>query len=164
MSEKIKELIAALEGDPRPEELEYLITQVIVEALRQRRKDIADQLGPIDLRTMRDGGTYGPFQDFKSDQELDVNKHLALGLARLLDVPPTDAKRLSGTVFSPTAARRMETYFGRTGLGQTKFAVKVGCSEKTLRNFRKTGKVRSDILAEIAQAMHTTPEELLRSE
>jgi hypothetical protein len=48
--------------------------------------------------------------------------------------------------------------------GQTAFASKVGCSEKTLRNFRRTGKVRRSILVEIAQAMGTTPEELVRLE
>jgi hypothetical protein len=164
MSERIREMISKLEGDPRPMELENLITQVIIEAHGQRRQDIAGQLGRIELRTVMNGGTYGPFEDFKSFQELESIKQLTLGLAGLLDVPQTDIKRLSATVTSPIAARRMERYLGLHNLGQNEFAVKVGCSEKTLRNFRKTGKIRRGILAEIAQAMHTTPEELLKPE
>ena len=61
-------------------------------------------------------------------------------------------------------ARRMERYLELHNLGQNEFAIRVGCSEKTLRNFRKTGRIRRVILTEIAQAMHTTPEELLKPE
>lgn len=164
MSEIIRELISKLERDSRPAELEPLITQVIIEAHRQRRQDIAVQLGSIELRIMMGGGIYGPFQDFKSDQELESIKQLTLGLARLLDVPQTDTKRLSGTITSSIAARRMEGYLELHNLGQNELALQVGRSEKTLRNFRKTGKVRRGILAEIAQAMHTTAEELLKPE
>jgi hypothetical protein len=60
--------------------------------------------------------------------------------------------------------RLMEAHIELHNHGQTAFASKVGCSEKTLRNFRRTGKVRRSILVEIAQAMGTTPEELLKPE
>ena len=164
MSDRIRELISKLEGELRPPQLESLMPQVIIEAHRQRRKDIADQLSRIELRTVRDGGSFGPFEDFKRDEEFDSIKELTLGLARLLDVAPPVTKRLSTTVASPIAARRMERYLERHSLGQNEFARRVGRSEKTLRNFRKTGKVRRGILAEIAQAMQTTPEELLKPE
>jgi hypothetical protein len=164
MSERIREMISKLQEDPRPAELENLITLVIIEACGQRRQDIAGQLGRIELRTVMNGGTYGPFEDFKSFQELESIKQLTLGLAGLLDVPQTGTKHLSATVTSPIAARRMERYLELYNLGQNEFAIRVGCSEKTLRNFRKTGRVRRVILAEIAQAMHTTPEELLKPE
>jgi hypothetical protein len=164
MSERIGELISKLEGDPKPKELESLINQVIIEAHRLRRTDIAVQLGGIELRTMRDGGDYGSFQDFKSEQELELIKERTLGLARLLDAPKAVTTRLKTTVTSATAARRMEAYIERNNLGQNEFARKVGCTERTLLNFRKTGKVRRSILAEIAQAMGNTPEELLKPE
>jgi hypothetical protein len=74
-----------------------------------------------------------------------------------------NAKRLSATITSPVAARRMETYMESHG-GQTKFAVKAGTTDRTLRSFRRTGKVRQDIFDNIARAMETTREDLLEPE
>jgi hypothetical protein len=72
-------------------------------------------------------------------------------------------KRLRSTVLSPVAARRMEHYMESHG-GQTDFANKVGTTDRTLRSFRKNGRIRRDIFEAIAGAMGTTPEELLKSE
>lgn len=72
-------------------------------------------------------------------------------------------KRLRATVTSPVAARRMEAYMESHG-GQTKFAIKVGTTDRTLRSFRRNGRVRPDIFDAIAGAMGTTPEELLKPE
>src|SRR5262249_36815820 len=68
-------------------------------------------------------------------------------------------KRLRVTVRSPVAARKMEAYIESHG-GQTAFAIKVGTTDRTLRSFRKTGRVRRDIFDAIAGAMDTTPDEL----
>jgi hypothetical protein len=72
-------------------------------------------------------------------------------------------KRLRATVGSPVAARKMEAYMESHG-GQTAFATKVGTTDRTLRSFRQTGRVRRDIFDAIAGAMKTTPDELLKPE
>jgi hypothetical protein len=73
-------------------------------------------------------------------------------------------KRLRATVNSPIAARKMEIYLNAKCIGQTDFASTVGTTDRTLRSFRKTGKVRRDIFESIANAMGTTKEALLRPE
>jgi hypothetical protein len=71
--------------------------------------------------------------------------------------------RLVPSVDSPLAARRMEAYI-QSHDGPSKFAVQANTTERTIRNFRKTGRVRRDIFKNIADAMDTTPEELLKPE
>jgi hypothetical protein len=56
----------------------------------------------------------------------------------------------------------MEGYIKSTGIGQTEFANLARTTDRTLRAFRKTGKVRRDIFAAIAEAMGTTKEALLK--
>jgi hypothetical protein len=77
---------------------------------------------------------------------------------------PTPKKRLHSTIVSQDAARRMENFLESAGVGQTEFAVLVNTTDRTLRNFRATGKVRRDIFDAIAKAMGTTREQLLRPE
>ena len=78
--------------------------------------------------------------------------------------PPATSRRLRATVKSVTAARRMETYLEDNAIGQTKFAIQVGTTDRTLRSFRKTGQVRRDIFEAIAKAMGKTKDELLKVE
>jgi hypothetical protein len=73
-------------------------------------------------------------------------------------------KRLAATVTSPSAARRMETYMESKPIGQTAFAGQVGTTDRTLRRFRRTGKVRRDIFDDIAKAMGMSSEELKNPE
>ena len=70
--------------------------------------------------------------------------------------------RLRATVYSLVAAMRMETYLESKSIGQTDFAATVGTTDRTLRSFRKTGKVRRDIFKSIAIHMGTTMEALLK--
>jgi hypothetical protein len=57
--------------------------------------------------------------------------------------PPTPATaRLSATINCPAAARKMETYLETHGIGLTSFAIQAQTTDRTLRSFRKTGKVR----------------------
>lgn len=72
-------------------------------------------------------------------------------------------KRLSATIHCPAAARKMETYLEVHGIGLTEFATKVGTTDRTLRSFRKTGKIKRDIFEEIAKAMGMTKESLLKA-
>jgi hypothetical protein len=69
--------------------------------------------------------------------------------------------RLPSTVTSPPAARKLEAYIQRTGIGLTEFATRIGTTDRTLRSFRKTGKIRRSIFEGIAKAMGTTKESLL---
>ncbi|MBZ5641154.1 MAG: hypothetical protein LAO19_00175 [Acidobacteriia bacterium] len=101
----------------------------------------------------------------RSDEWLE----LAEGVERVVaDVctggPVGPAKRLNVTIGSPIAARRMEAYLESKGIGLTEFASRIGTTDRTLRTFRKTGRVRRDIFEAIAKAMGTTKETLLKSE
>jgi hypothetical protein len=80
------------------------------------------------------------------------------------EAAPTKKKRLPSTVTSQIAARRMEGYLTSKGIGQTEFAVRVGTSDRTLRSFRSSGKVRRKIFDDIAKAMGITREALLDPE
>jgi hypothetical protein len=70
-------------------------------------------------------------------------------------------KRLSAMANSPIAAKKMEVYLDAKSIGLTDFAASVGTTDRTLRSFRKTGKVRRDIFESIAKQMGTTKEDLL---
>ncbi len=77
----------------------------------------------------------------------------------------TPPKRLTSMISSPTAARRLEAYLeSKPLMDLTDFAIQSHTSDRTLRSFRKTGRVRRDIFEDIARAMGTTPEELLKPE
>jgi hypothetical protein len=71
--------------------------------------------------------------------------------------------QLSGIVKSPSAARRLEEHLRRhPALGLSKFATLVPTTDRTIRSFRKTGKVRRDIFEGIAKAMGVTVDDLLK--
>jgi hypothetical protein len=72
-------------------------------------------------------------------------------------------RRLTATIQSPPAAKRMEAYLKSKAIGQTEFATQVGTTDRTLRAFRKTGKVRRDIFEAIAKAMGMDKEALLNA-
>jgi hypothetical protein len=78
--------------------------------------------------------------------------------------PPEKVKaaRSRATVNSSFAAKRMRDFLERNGMTQPKFAELVNTSDRTIRSFGKTGKVRKDIFSQIAKVMGTTPEDLLR--
>ena len=56
----------------------------------------------------------------------------------------------------------MEKYLRDNGIGLTDFASRAQTTDRTLRSFRKTGKVRRDIFEGIAKAMGTTKADLLK--
>jgi hypothetical protein len=74
---------------------------------------------------------------------------------------PKKPSRLPSTVTSPSAARKLEDYIQRTGVGLTEFATQIGTTDRTLRSFRRTGKIRRSIFEGIAKAMGTTKKSLL---
>ena len=85
-------------------------------------------------------------------------------LPKAQEATPARHRRLPATVTSSLAARRMEAYLESTGKGQTEFAGAAQTTDRTLRSFRATGRVRRDIFDAIAKAMGTTREALLKPE
>jgi len=71
------------------------------------------------------------------------------------------APRSAGTVSSREAVNRVDAYLRENAIGLTAFATKVRMADRTLRNFRRTGKIRRDLFHAI-KAMGLTPEELMR--
>jgi hypothetical protein len=76
--------------------------------------------------------------------------------------PPGARVRISPSIHCPSAARKLEAYLGAKGIGLTDFATTADTTDRTLRSFRRTGRVRRDIFESIARAMGTTKEELLK--
>lgn len=74
---------------------------------------------------------------------------------------PSAPERLSSRVTSLVAAKKLEDYLKAKGMGLTEFATRAQTTDRTLRAFRKTGKVRRDIFENIAQVMGVTKDELL---
>jgi hypothetical protein len=75
---------------------------------------------------------------------------------------PPVRQRMSASVHAPSAAGKMEAYMNAKGLDQTEFAIQAGTTDKTIRKFRQTGKVKRSILDGIASAMGTSRQELLK--
>jgi hypothetical protein len=153
----------------------------VAPTLQKRLQDIEDR-----LRYLKDqfpewrawGSGYGPGNEppayYAEIRRLEEDREvIVLKLSKRVK-PQTSAAsaktksrpaiRLRATINSLSAARRMETYLESKGIGQTEFAVQVGTTDRTLRTFRRTGKVRRDIFRAIAKAMGTTTEALFKRE
>jgi hypothetical protein len=77
----------------------------------------------------------------------------------VIPIPP---KRWPASIGSPAAARKMEAFILAKGMDLTEFAIQVGTTDKTLRKFRRTGRIKRSIFNDIAKAMNLTRDELLR--
>lgn len=74
------------------------------------------------------------------------------------------ASRIKASIGTKAAARRMEKFVDEKFLGNMqKFATLAKTTDRTLRKFRATGRVKRSILYDIAKAMKIEPEELLSS-
>ena len=69
--------------------------------------------------------------------------------------------RMSASIISPSAARKMEAYMNSKAMNQKEFSIQAGTTEKTIRKFRQTGRVKRSILDGIASAMGLSRENLL---
>ena len=76
----------------------------------------------------------------------------------------SQSTRLESAITSSVAVRRLEAYLKSGVVSQTEFATKAGTTDRTIREFRRTGKVRRSIFDQIAKAMGLTREELLKPE
>jgi hypothetical protein len=121
-------------------------------------------LGAKSDTTKQEGTKQRPGKERKGDGTLLGEKLLdGTSRGRTGEELPTPG-RLSGVVTCPLAARRMEAYMGFNGLKLTDFATQANTTDRTLRQFRKTGKVRQGIFDAIAEAMGTTRQALLKPE
>jgi hypothetical protein len=70
--------------------------------------------------------------------------------------------RLSKTIKSDIAARRLEAFLDASPMEKTVFARNAGTTERTLLRFRRTGRINRQTLREISREMGTTLEELTK--
>jgi hypothetical protein len=100
-----------------------------------------------------------PSQDVTlPDQPLSTTAAIAIGGSH--GVSPR--QRLSSVVESMPAAQRAEEFRRTKGWTVSEFAEHAQTTERTLRKFFKTGKVRHSIFVDIAKAMNVGLEELLK--
>jgi hypothetical protein len=81
---------------------------------------------------------------------------------KLEEIEPKKYQRFPASVYSPSAAAKMEGYMKLKAMGQTEFAIQAETTDKTIRKFRQTGKIKRSILGDIAKAMGISREELLK--
>lgn len=78
-------------------------------------------------------------------------------------VPSTGLIRpFARSVYSPIAAQRMKDFMTAHGLTQPDFAEMADTTERTIRSFGNTGKIRKSTLLGIVKAMSTTLEDILK--
>lgn len=75
---------------------------------------------------------------------------------------PTRTARWPISIGSQSAVRKLEAFVDARGMEWTEFAIKAGTTDRTLRKFRKTGRVKRAIFDDIAKAMGMTRQELLK--
>jgi len=68
------------------------------------------------------------------------------------------------SIGSQEAVAAVKEYIQARGLSQTEFSIQAGVSERTLRSFLATGKMRRSALDGVARAMGLTLEQLLRGD
>jgi len=76
---------------------------------------------------------------------------------------PIKPRRAVASIGTHASARRMETHIESKGMSFTEFAGRAGTSDRTLRTFRKSGRIKRSVFDSIATAMGITREELLNS-
>lgn len=69
---------------------------------------------------------------------------------------------MSRTLGSPEALRVVTDYLDQTKLTDTQFGNQFDTTDRTVRSFRSTGKMRRSNFEEMAKSMGLTTEELLR--
>ena len=102
--------------------------------------------------------------------KLSIDDHvlMAAGSAALTGStslrPGTTAKRLPRSIGTPEAVNAAICYMESEGLMETQFGNQFQSTDRTLRNFRKSGKMRRSTFEAMAKSMGLTIAELLRGE
>jgi hypothetical protein len=74
------------------------------------------------------------------------------------------ARRLPRSIGTPEAVGAAISYMESKGLTETQFGNQFQSTDRTVRSFRKSGKMRRSIFEAMAKSMGLTIEELLRGE
>jgi hypothetical protein len=136
-----------------------------LQALKERVLEaIANQIAEIENRNQPyslcyHDITYSEMRAAAEEGLLELIEPFLANRKKGADVPK--AKRAASTVASLTAVRKLEDYIAANNIGMTEFATKAGTTDRTLRSFRRTGKIRRSLFEGIAKAMGITKEELL---
>jgi hypothetical protein len=102
--------------------------------------------------------------------KLEIDDHIlsAAGAAALADStslrPATTRVRLPQSIGTPEAVRAAIAYMGSKGLTETQFGNQFLSTDRTVRSFRKSGKMRRSTFEAMAKSMGLTIEQLLRGE
>lgn len=147
---------------------------------------LEEQLAALVRRTVtRILGTVRDLEDMSRDRKLSLEHHgltlRDIGEAAAHELDPLVRTHLSSqsenitndkqaikpvrfrdSIESRSAARKMEAYISKRGMGMTVFANQAGTTDRTLRKFRKTGRLKKSIFADVAETMGETVDSLLR--
>jgi len=102
--------------------------------------------------------------------KLSIDDHIlsAAGAAALAGSTPlrpaTTRKRLPQSIGTPEAVNAAIAYMGSKGLTETQFGNQFQSTDRTVRSFRKSGKMRRSTFEAMAKSMGLTIEQLLRGE
>jgi len=73
-------------------------------------------------------------------------------------------QRMSSSLGTPEAVQVMDEYLRQSGITDTAFGIQFNTTDRTVRNFRKTGKMRRANFEDMARFLGLTIDQLLRGE
>jgi hypothetical protein len=88
----------------------------------------------------------------------------AVGAFEVSSVRSDQRKRMSRSVGTPAAVNVMNEYLQHRPLTDTQFGNQFNSTDRTVRKFRSTGKMRRSTFEEMAKSMGLTSDQLLRGE
>lgn len=104
------------------------------------------------------------------DSKLSIDEQVLMAAGSTLLIgstslrPGTTAKRLPRSIGTPEAVTAAIKYMESKGLTETQFGNQFQSTDRTVRSFRKSGKMRRSTFEAMAKSMGLTIEELLRGE
>ena len=134
--------------------------------LAPRRLPSAEILGkrPWAIRSLSEVASLDGSKLAVDDQVLMAAGAAALPAPSRSSRSVTTPKRLPQSIGTPEAVNAAMAYMGSKGLTETQFGNQFQSTDRTVRNFRKTGKMRRSTFEAMATSMGLTIEQLLRGE
>jgi len=134
--------------------------------LAPRRLPSAEILGkrPWAIRSLSEVASFDGSKLSLDDQVLMAAGSALLIGSRSPRPGTTTAKRLPRSIGTPEAVTAAIKYMESKGLTETQFGNQFQSTDRTVRSFRKSGKMRRSTFEAMAKSMGLTIEELLRGE
>ena len=134
--------------------------------LTPRRLPSAEILGkrPWAIRSLSEVASLDGSKLAVDDQVLMAAGAAALPALSRSSRSVTTPKRLPQSIGTPEAVNAAMAYMGSKGLTETQFGNQFQSTDRTVRNFRKSGKMRRSTFEAMATSMGLTIEQLLRGE